>query len=191
MCAELGRCPGACRRQRLGVSSQYAGSPVRAPTGFGPDTYTYTQTTRMPRSLRPDAAHEQVKEAARSARIHDSSPVRRLVTTPWWGPRDTGDGGLASSILMRAGWPVQNPSSTTRATPSARCSTVRLPNISRPGVNSPVRGSLMGRVTQYKQKNPTRLPAQCFSIGLGSGRLGRVDRALRWPAMVWCAVLLA
>ena len=188
MCAELGRCPGACRRRRLGVSSQYAGSPVRAPSGFGPDTYT--QTTRMPRSLRPDAANEQVEEAARSARIHDSSPARRLVTTPWWAPRDTGDGGPARSILMRAGRPVQNPSSTTRAPLSARCSTERLPNISRPGMNSPVRDSLMGRVTQYKQKNTKRLPAQCFSIGLGSGRLGRVDRALRWPAMVWGAVLL-
>ncbi len=51
------------------------------------------------------------------------------------------------SILTRVGQRVPNPSSTTRATPSARRSTRRLPNISRLGMNSAAQVSSTARAT--------------------------------------------
>ena len=56
-------------------------------------------------------------------------------------------------ILTRVGKRVQSPSSTTRATPSARCYTKRLPNTLRPGMRSPARDSSTGRVITTRQ-NP-------------------------------------
>jgi hypothetical protein len=50
-------------------------------------------------------------------------------------------------ILMRAGKREQSPNSTTRATPSARCSTKPLPRILRPGLSWPEPVSSTARAT--------------------------------------------